>query len=150
MCCSKLWEMFILIIDLSPSQLPERCWKAMRDLLPALLLSPVLILAKTFYFFYSVCTLGASLGNQREQPGYVWGMRGRSKDQFPSLDCREHGLEVSLMPWELAVDDSGVQPLPLDWRTFTFLSDQTFPQKAEMYKNVHVKTCCWKEGLLQG
>lgn len=32
-----------------------------------------------------------------------------------------------------------MQPLLLDWGTCTLLSDQTFPQKAELYKSNHIK-----------
>lgn len=70
-------------------------------------MSPVSLL-RLSTFFSSVCTLGASLGNQREQPGYVWGMCVRSKDQFPSLHCREHRLEVTFSwcpgNWPLALE----------------------------------------------
>lgn len=88
--------MFVLITDLSPSQLLERRWKAMRKIyFQSYFCLQYQSLLRLLTFFYSICTLWASLGNQREQPGYVWGMHGRSNDQFPSLDCREHGLEVS-------------------------------------------------------
>lgn len=48
-------------------------------------------------------------------------------------------VEVSLRSTSTEALETGVQPLLLDWGTFTFLSDQTLSQKAELYKNNHIK-----------